>query len=180
MMLLQLRKRRCKQGRQSSSVYKEKRAEAKQTDGWTRRRGDALARGTASSQLCILLHSLSHLAALCSCIQHLHPLCACTHSHKACCPVCTWGGGAVQRENMRGLEERKVCCANAVIFCCRMLTWYANENRLWASQAAGCHTTALPHTRTAAGGGVLLKLTGWVLIWPTGWPFFSFKNQCGL
>lgn len=108
MMLLQLRKRRCKQGRRSSSVYKERRTEAKRRDGWMWRRGDALERGTASSQLCILLHSLSHLAALCSCIQHLHPLCACTHSHGACCPCLHMGRrGGAERENERARRERE-------------------------------------------------------------------------
>lgn len=58
-------------------------------------------------------------------------------------PVCTWGGGAAQREKMRELEEngrgkgeQKVCCANAVILCCRMLTWNANENSSTNSEQA--------------------------------------------
>lgn len=63
------------------------------------------------------LHPLSHLAALSSSTQHPHPSCACTHTHKARCLVCTWRGGAVEREwerAWRGKGEgrgRKVCAA---------------------------------------------------------------------
>lgn len=114
MMLLQLRKRRCKQGRRSTSVWKEKEkgGEGGVRDGGMRRGEGAREEGTASSppsELGIPLHSLSHLAVLGSGTQHPQPHCACTHTHThmqhAASSAHGGEGQEIERESMRRKGE---------------------------------------------------------------------------